>query len=409
MATLVLITSFSFYVYIRYASNQQLVETLIKQAYFLQKEGDLPKAIKKNRELLKSTLGIDAKIEYAPYIHYQPNFFRTVKKGKKYYIQGFFPYEFKNQTYLLLTKDITSEMKIEEMVYKSVITTNIISLIVIIIYAFFLSKMLIRPLTILVNKLSKMNERSLQKINLNTLPEEFKPLGKSINQLITKIENFIYYKKELFIGAAHELKTPLAVMKAKSQVTLIKKDKTVKSLTGAIEQNIKSINDLNAIIESILAFGRAEGAQFEDAKDINIISLIKEIIDEFEIIAVKKEKYISRKIRIKSLNLKIQPMLFRHILQNLMQNAVRFTPKEGNVYVSVFICDNNLIVRVKDNGPGLPKDFDLFAPFKRSKNSKGTGLGLFLAKTSADSIGAKLEIKSKKSSKGTVATIILPM
>ncbi len=89
MATLVLITSFSFYVYIRYASNRQLVDTLIKQAYFLQKEGDLPKAIEKNRELLKSTLGIDAKIEYAPYIHYQPNFFRTIKKEKRYFIQGF--------------------------------------------------------------------------------------------------------------------------------------------------------------------------------------------------------------------------------------------------------------------------------------------------------------------------------
>ena len=409
MATLVLVTSSSFYIYIRYASNIQLIDTLTRQANFLLSRGNLEDALKNKRDLLKNTLDIEAKIEYAPYVHYQPNFFRTIKKGNRYYIQGFFPYNFKNQTYLLLTKNITGEIKLENMVYKAVIFANIISLVLIIIYAFFLSKMLIKPLTVLVNKLSKMNEKSLQKFNLKTLPNEFVPLGKSINQLITKIENFIYYKKELFIGAAHELKTPLAVMKAKSQVTLIKRDKTVQSLTEAIEQNVKSINDLNAIVESILAFGRAEGAQFENAKNIDIISLIKEIIDEFEIIAFKEEKYITRKIRVKSLNLKLQPMLFRHIFQNLMQNAVRFTPKGGIVHISVFICDNNLIVRVKDNGPGLPKDFDLFAPFKRSKNSTGTGLGLFLAKTSADSIGAKLGIKSKKSSQGTVATIILPM
>ncbi len=407
MATLVLITSFSFYVYIRYASNRQLVDTLIKQAYFLQKEGDLPKAIEKNRELLKSTLGIDAKIEYAPYIHYQPNFFRTIKKEKRYFIQGFFPYEFKNQTYLVLTKDITGEIKMEKMVYKTVIFTNIISLIVIIIYAFFLSKMLIKPLTILVNKLSKMNERSLKKINLDTLPQEFKPLGKSINQLITKIENFIYYKKELFIGAAHELKTPLAVMKTKSQVTLLKKNKSVKELTEAIEQNIKSINNLNSIVESILAFGRAEGAQFDEPEDVDIINLINTIIDEFEIVSIKENKFIIREIKPASLILKLQPMLFRHIFQNLLQNAIKFTPQNSSVKVSVFLCKNNLVIRVKDNGPGLPKDFDLFAPFKRSKNSKGTGLGLFLAKTSADSLGAKLILKSKPSSNGTIATIIL--
>jgi len=408
MATLVLVTSFSLYIYIRYNSNVELQKTLEKQAnYLLYKYPNLEQKLINKKDILKNTLDIEARIEHAPYIHYQPKLFRIIKKDKKYYLQGFFPYKFRSQDYLLLTKDITSQIKFEKMVYKAVIFVNIISLIVIIFYAFILSKMLIKPLRFFSDKIAKMNELKLSKIDTNILPQEFSPLGNSINQLIAKIENFIYYKKELFIGAAHELKTPLAVMKTKSQVTLLKKNKSIETLTQAIEQNIKSINELNAIVESILAFGRAEGAQFEEAQELDIINLLNEIIEEFEIIAIKEEKFIVKHISIKSLKLKIQPMLFRHIIQNLMQNALRFTPKQSRIEIRAFLCKKQLVIRIKDNGPGLPKEFDLFAPFKRSKNSSGTGLGLFLAKSAADSIGAKLMLKNRNKKNGAVATLII--
>jgi len=410
MATLVLITSSSLYIYIRYNSNAQLQESLKKQSdYLLKNYPNLEQSLREKKDILKNTLDIEARIEHAPYIHYKPIFFRTIKDGKKYYIQGFFPYDFRSQNYLLLTKDITGEIKLEKMVYKAVIFANIVSLIVIIFYAFLLSKTLIKPLKFFSNKIAKMNESKLSKIDTKKLPIEFEPLGNSINQLINKIENFIYYKKELFIGAAHELKTPLAVMKTKSQVTLLKRNKSVDTLTEAIEQNIQSINSLNSIVESILAFGRAEGAQFEEAKKIDIIKYLDEIVEEFEIVAIKEEKFITKAYLTKSLTIQIQPMLFRHIIQNILQNALRFTPQNSKIHITTFQYRDNLYIRVKDSGIGIPKDFDLFAPFKREKKSSGTGLGLFLAKSAADSIGAKIELKNRLKYSGAVATITIPI
>ncbi len=410
MATLVLITSFSLYIYIRYNSNQQIESTLTKQAnYLLENYPNLEQALLDKKDLLKNSVDIEAKIEHAPYIHYKPKFFRTIKIDKNYYIQGFFPYKFRSQDYLLLTKNITSQIKLEKIVYRGVIFANIVSLIVIIIYAFILSKMLIKPITFFSNKIAKMNENRLSKLDTKSLPKEFEPLANSINQLIAKIENFIYYKKELFIGAAHELKTPLAVMKTKSQVTLLKKNKSIESLKSAIEQNIKSINDLNEIVESILAFGRAEGAQFEESKEIDIIEYLNTMIEEFEIIAIKERKYIVTDISPKSLKLSIRPMLFRHIMQNIMQNAIRFAPEGSKIYVKSYIYKKRFIVRVKDSGVGLPENFDVFAPFKRTKTSKGTGLGLFLAKSAADSLGAKLKLENRAKKSGTIASIIIPI
>ena len=410
MATLVLITSLSLYIYIRYNSNYQIESALEKQAnYLLKNYPNLEQALHNKKDILKNSVDTEAKIEHAPYIHYKPKFFRTVKIDNNYYIQGFFPYKFRSQDYLLLTKNITSQIRFEKIVYRGVIFANIVSLIVIIIYAFVLSKMLIKPIRFFSNKIAKMNENRLSKLNTKSLPEEFEPLANSINQLIAKIENFIYYKKELFIGAAHELKTPLAVMKTKSQVTLLKKNKTIDSLKSAIEQNVKSINDLNEIVESILAFGRAEGAQFEESKEIDIIEYLKEMIEEFEIIAIKEQKYIITDISPKSLTLSIRPMLFRHIVQNIMQNAIRFAPDGSKIEIKTFIYKEQFILRVKDNGIGLPENFDAFAPFKRAKTSQGTGLGLFLAKSAADSLGATIKLKNRANNNGAVASVIIPI
>lgn len=410
MATLVFIVSFSLYFYIRYNANSQLEATMQKQAEFLlRKYPNLEQALHTQRDILKHTLNIDATIRYAPFMNYRPNLIRTIKEGKKYYLQGFFSYNFRSQAYLVLTKDITKNIHFEKVVYKAVIFSNFVSLIVIIFYAFFLSKMLTKPINFFSNKIAKMNEEKLGKIELRSIPVEFKPLGNSINQLINKIENFIYYKKELFIGAAHELKTPLAVMKTKSQVTLLKKEKSIETLSHSIEQNIKSINDLNAIIESILAFGRAEGAQFEEAKETDIVKFIEKMVDELNIVATNEQKFIRKVIRPKKLIVHIKPMLLRHVLQNVLQNAIAFTPKGGHIRLGTFVYNNSLIIRIRDNGPGFPDNLDIFAPFKRGRGSKGTGLGLFLAKSSADSLGATLQLANKKLGSGAVVTILLPL
>ncbi len=71
-----------------------------------------------------------------------------------------------------------------------------------------------------------MDENYLTQINKNNLPIEFHPLANSINSLTTRIETNIRFKKELFIGVAHELKTPLAVMKLKNEVALMKKKRS---------------------------------------------------------------------------------------------------------------------------------------------------------------------------------------
>jgi signal transduction histidine kinase len=109
--------------------------------------------------------------------------------------------------------------------------------------AMFLSETLLYPVKAITRRLARMNENFLEQIDTENLPDEFVPLGESVNKLIDRIQNFVKYQKELFIGTAHELKTPLAVIKLKNQVTLIKK-RSPEEYIDALKTTNKTIDEV---------------------------------------------------------------------------------------------------------------------------------------------------------------------
>jgi len=146
-----------------------------------------------------------------------------ITKNHKTYLTLIYPFKLEDSSYLKITKNITPTKRLLSKILHYIFIINIAGFLLVILYAIMLSKMLVIPIKTLNMKLSNMNEHLMKAIDLNALPQEFEPLGETINHLIARIQNFVKYQKELFIGTAHELKTPLAVIKLKNQVTLIKK------------------------------------------------------------------------------------------------------------------------------------------------------------------------------------------
>ena len=150
----------------------------------------------------------------------------------------FYPFDLEEESYIKISKDITPTKKLLKKILNSIFIINAIGFLLVIIYAIIFSKMLISPIKGLNRRLSNMNEHMIRPIVVQELPDEFIPLGESINHLINRIQNFVKYQKELFIGTAHELKTPLAVMKLKNQVTTIK-NVHLKSTSKPLRSTIK--------------------------------------------------------------------------------------------------------------------------------------------------------------------------
>jgi len=330
-----------------------------------------------------------------------------ITKNKKTYLTLIYPFKLKDSSYLKITKDVTATKKLLNKILHYIFIINIAGFLLIIIYAVMLSKMLVNPIRTLTHKLSNMNEHLIKPIDLNTLPQEFEPLGETINHLIARIQNFVKYQKELFIGTAHELKTPLAVIKLKNQVTLIKK-RSAEEYIDALKTTNKTIDEMNIIVSNILNIGRQEGAQLDKPVEVDIIKILKQKADDFKLLAENEGKKLIMDFKPDGYMATIQVSLLNQIIQNFLQNALKFTPKDKSVLLRSKENEYGLLIEVIDEGCGIDESVDLFAPFKRQGNKSGVGLGLFLAKSAADALGARISLRNRTDGvDGTVATLEL--
>ena len=311
-----------------------------------------------------------------------------------------------DSNYLVLEKETTLQSQIVEEIFIDIIIVNVTAILLVLFYALFLSRMLLIPIKILSHKLTNLDEKFLKEIDIKSLPDEFLPLGNSINRLITRIQTFVLYQKELFVGVAHELKTPLAVMKTKNEVTLLKPRDSEKYIE-ALKSNNEAINGMNAMIGSVLEIGRQEGAQFEEPVNTDVIAFLKKLGKNYEVLAKGEEKNLTLDLKPEIFNLNIQTSLLTHIVQNFVQNAIKFSPKNSTITISSRVEKSKFIIEVTDEGVGIDESKDLFAPFKRYGNKGGAGLGLFLAKGAAQALGAEISIKNRENANGAVASLVL--
>jgi two-component system OmpR family sensor kinase len=336
-----------------------------------------------------------------PYTVYQR------EKGNETYLILIYPYLDIDNSYLKITKRITPTQQLVQKIKRSIFIINILSLILIIIYAITLSKLLIHPIKALSRRLSNMNEHLISPIKVEELPEEFEPLGDTINRLIGRIQNFVKYQKELFIGAAHELKTPLAVMKLKNQVTLIK-ERQSEDYIAAIRKNTESVDEMNKIVSNILNIGRQEGAQLEKPTEMDVIDHLRNRANDFALLSENEKKKLTMTFEPDVFMATLQVSLLNQILQNFLQNALKFTPEGKTVQLKTEHTHEGLLIQVIDEGCGIDETMDLFAPFKRQGNKSGVGLGLFLAKSAAEASGAKIYLKNRTDDiEGTIASLHL--
>ena len=269
------------------------------------------------------------------------------------------------------------------------------------------------PIVELNKNIKKINEDNLNSnLSIKGANDEIKELTISFNKMIAKLENAFASQKRFNSSVAHELKTPLAVIKTNIDVLKSSNCKSLEEYDKTLAVVEKSILKMNLIIETLLDIIRQENAPLNEI--VSIDEILEDIVDDLSIIANKK----NIKLKLNSYNIKNkikgnEIMLYR-AFYNVIENSIKYNKINGSIDILCYQDLNTIEVKVIDTGSGIKEeDYDeIFKPFYRceginSYSKNGVGLGLSLTQSVIKLHGGEIKVKSKLN-EGTEFNLILP-
>ena len=269
------------------------------------------------------------------------------------------------------------------------------------------------PIVELNKNIKKINEDNLNSnLSIKGANDEIKELTISFNKMIAKLENAFASQKRFNSSVAHELKTPLAVIKTNIDVLKSSNCKSLEEYDKTLAVVEKSILKMNLIIETLLDIIRQENAPLNEI--VSIDEILEDIVDDLSIIANKK----NIKLKLNSYNIKNkikgnEIMLYR-AFYNVIENSIKYNKINGSIDILCYQDLNTIEVKVIDTGSGIKEeDYDeIFKPFYRceginSYSKNGVGLGLSLTQSVIKLHGGEIRVKSKLN-EGTEFNFILP-
>ncbi|MDO5979898.1 response regulator [Flavivirga spongiicola] len=234
---------------------------------------------------------------------------------------------------------------------------------------------------------------------------------KKLQKQQKELEKLNDFKSHFFVNLSHEIRTPLTLIKGyTSRIDLKDSEAETEKKIETINKQVKQIQD---IIDNILDLSKLDVDKLElNIVPTPIIPFLNKHYADFKELFNKKEIDFNLKLDIPNIIVNMDLSLISKSLNNLLNNALKFTPKNGEVIVNA-TYNNSLNITITDNGIGIPKqDIDkVFNRFYQSKNhitkSQGSGIGLSFSKSIIDAHGFNLTLKSIPNT-SSVFSIIIP-
>lgn len=208
-------------------------------------------------------------------------------------------------------------------------------------------------------------------------------------------------QRQFVADASHELKTPLSIINANISVLYENKNETIESQLKWINYIESGTKRMSLLINHLLSLAKIEDYSTRPDKiELNVSELIGDVIEDINTQAIAKKITIEEKLPLDILMFTDYRML-RQVVDILLDNAIKYTPENGNVTVILRQNKTNILIQVQNSGAGieqsdLPKIFDRFyrADQARSSHNESYGLGLFIAKSIMKKLGGKITVES---------------
>lgn len=249
----------------------------------------------------------------------------------------------------------------------------------------------------------------LESVDLESIPSEIQPLIDELNRLFKRLKEAFEREQRFAADAAHELRTPLAALKAHAQVALNANNGNEQR--DALNKVVEGVNRSTHIVEQLLTLSRmVPQSVIQDFELVDLTKQARETIAQVVPSAIKKNTEIELKPSDKPAIIKGNSTAINILIRNLVYNAICYTPEGSSIQVITEHKDDKVILKVIDNGPGIPEELRtrVFERFVRVLGSKapGSGLGLGIVQQLADLHDARVYLDTPESGQGLEVTAI---
>jgi heavy metal sensor kinase len=262
-----------------------------------------------------------------------------------------------------------------------------IVILLLVLGGYALTRRWLKPLDSMVREANRITASDLsRRLPVANTADELGQLAEVFNTTLSRLEDSFLTLDRFVADASHELLTPLTNLRSVGEVGL-RGNRPIEHYREVIGSMLEEAQRLQLLVEKLLQLARAEGgAKMLECEPVRLDFLAQRCVDDASVLAEEK----NQKIVVHSVPAEVvtDELLLRQALQNLLDNAIKYSPPGSAIHVDVKAADSHCEIAVTDNGPGVPpahraRLMDRFFRSDNARNRTGGGFGLGLAITKA--------------------------
>ena len=255
-------------------------------------------------------------------------------------------------------------------------------------------------------ELIRRTHTDLSQLSLTNIPEEIYPIFAEVNELLARLSSALDAKRHFVADASHQLRTPIAALQAEAELALRSSDPS-----GHLEKIVAGTRRITHLAHQLLTLSRLETQQMLTPKIINLADLTIDAAERWMPLAM--QRHIDLGFELGPSKVMGDPVWLEELANNLIDNALRYTPSGGVVTVRCNSTPSQITWEVEDSGPGIPTEERerVFERFYRldATGIDGCGLGLAISKEIVLSHDASIAIENGPNLGGTLIRVTFPL
>ncbi len=265
---------------------------------------------------------------------------------------------------------------------------------VFIVILFFLLLKNLKPLTLIEREISRREATDFHALKAEHLPKELYSLVLALNQMFQRIQNYQNQQQQFIANAAHEMRSPITALNLQLQIlkTYVDDSQDARKSFNSVEAGLLRIQNLVSQMMSLVHQESITSAQAYQR--INLTDALKQCIEQLYPSIENKDINLGIE-QLEEIYVRAHPGQINSIITNLLDNAIKYTPTEGSIHISLFANQTKAILRIEDSGSSIntqeiEKVFQRFYRSPAHQQIIGSGLGLAIVKTALDQLHGRI-------------------